>query len=791
MQEVEVSPEPMARRHAGAPLHVDVRTPGGPRDADHQRADGTAASQLQELLGALRRRWRLVAAFAGGTLAVVIVACLLATPRYTATAVVHIKTQPPVVTNIQQVVAPPSYLEGVEYFQDQVKFLESRSLAARVVTDLGLMREEKFVGPDNGPGPVESMMYRLAGMLAAARARLRPATVPGATREGDAAGAAEDGAGGVPSALIGRYQRWLVIKPVTNSRLVEVSFTSPSPRLAYRVANAHVRGYIQQSLESKFQLTGEARRYLESEIDRVQQELAYAEQALNDFRRRNLVVSLDDRENAIVERLADLGRRLTEAEAGRITAEADRRMVAERDRDSLPAILTNSLIQGLKQEVTRLEIARAQLAETFLPNAPQLKEATAQMARAQSRLDREVDRAVAGIESAYLGAKAREESLRREFEVQQETVLDLKEISGQYVKLEQAVTTARSLYATLLQRLQETDVVKGAQLSNAAVLDPAERPTSASHPAVVFNLAFGLLFGTGLGLAVALALENVDGSFKTPDEVRRQLRLPTLGVVPDFARVDARGTRPALAGPRLIGRLRRPSAPLPPERSLSAEAYRSIRTSILFFNPEQAPRSLLVTSSQPREGKTSTTVNLALSMAQLHRSVVVVDADMRQARCHKALGVPAAAGLSEVLRGLARLPQVVQRLAIVDGRVVRSDEGDGGPEVHLLQAGRPPGDPSALLASPRMDEVLQALLDAYDLVLVDSPPVFPITDSAIVAPKVDGVVFVVRGHSTDRQVTREALERLRYMNANVMGVVLNGVDPGSSHYHSYAHYYAA
>jgi len=250
--------------------------------------------------------------------------------------------------------------------------------------------------------------------------------------------------------------------------------------------------------------------------------------------------------------------------------------------------------------------------------------------------------------------------------------------------------------------------------------------------------------------------------------------------------------RPTLSLPlSLPGR--RPAAitPLSSDRAVRTEAFRSIRTSLLFFNPAQPPRTILVTSSQPGEGKTSTTVHLALSLSQLSTNVVIVDADMRKPRCHRALGVEPTAGLSEVLRGLVRLPDAIQQYTVANGHVSSGDGLARGPHVHVLQAGHPPSDPSALLASPRMAEVLEQLMATYELVLIDSPPVFPITDSAILAPRVDGVVLVVRGHTTDRNVTREALERLRYMQATVMGVVLNGVDPTSSHYRTYSSYYFA
>jgi polysaccharide biosynthesis transport protein len=744
-------------------------------------------SQLREMLAMLRRRWRLVAGLAAAGLTVMAMVSLFTPRRWTARAVLHVKTQPPQVTNLPQVVTPPSYFEGVEFFQDQVKFLESRSLAARVIRELELDHEPAFAEAEGGWRVMTAARAGVGALLSPLRS-LVPARKESAPEQ-----PAPPVYDGVPSGLIGRYGHWLEVKPITNSRLIEVSFTSPSPGLSQRVANAHARGYILQGLESKFQLTGEARHFLEAEIARVERELAEAERALSDFRRQHAVVSLDDRENAIVERLTDLGRRVTDAEAARIAAEAEYRLVQNRESDSLPSVLTNPLIQGLKQEVSRLEVRYAEQAQIFIAGSPQVKEIDAQLKRAQGRLAREVAQAVGGIQSTYLAAQAKEQKLREQFQLQQDTVLNLKDLSGRYIKLDQAVTTARALHGTLLQRLQETDVVKGAQLSNATVVDPAERPTMPSQPAIPFNLTFGLLLGGGLGLALGFALENVDSSLKTPDDVRHDLELPTLGVVPDYERLPGRpGRMPVLAG--LVG-WRPPARQRARGRVLegtpTAEAYRSIRTSVLFFNPQRPPRSLLVTSSQPREGKTATTINLGLSFAQLSRKVIVIDADMRHSRCHRTLGVKPGHGLSDVLRGAVRLPQAIQRLAVQSSRVAPPQPGWTGPELHLLQAGRSVGDPSALLAAPQMDDLLQSLLESYELVLIDSPPVFPITDSAILAPRVDGVVLVVRCHRTEREITREALERLRFMQGNVIGVVLNAADPLSSAYQSYSYYFAA
>jgi succinoglycan biosynthesis transport protein ExoP len=756
---------------------------------DHLRREPVETSQLHDYLMILRHRWKLIAGFTVAGLLMMGFVSLMSRPLYTAQAVLHVENRAPAVTNFQQIQSAPTYLvEGVEYFQDQINYLESRSLAAAVIKELSLDKDERFL--DKRGFNIFRFLVKLPSKVMGFFTWLVTPSQPDV--ESDEANAQ---AYGVDPLLIGKYQFNLLITPVVNSRLIQVSFTSPSRELARQIADAHAALYIRKGLQAKFELTGEAKKFLENEIDRVQNELTTAEAALNDFRRQHQVISLDDNENAIVERLRDLSRRVTEAQADRITAESDYRLVQNREYDSLPAIINNQLVNGLKAEVGRLETQQAQVAEVFLGGSPQLQEINSQLRQAKSRLDREIARAVGGVESIYLAAQAREKSLSDELARQQDMVLDQKEVSGQFIKLETAVNTTRTLYGTLLQRKAETDVVKGVTLSNASVMDPAELPIDPSYPKVPLNLAFGLLFGCVLGTALALVMENLDSSLKTPDDVRRSLRLPTLGVVPDFGKLSA---TPTAAAPLPLeeGETRAVAVPnaevlsLTRRQSVPAEAYRSIRTSILFLNPEAPLRTLLITSSEPREGKTATTVNLAISLAQLGNRVVVIDADLRAPRCHRALGVPAGPGLAEVLRGQAELSNVVLALNLDEGRITVGN-GDGEARLHLLQSGRPPGDPSELIASARMRDVLRTLTEQYDMVLIDSPPVFPITDSAILAPVVDGVVLVVRGHRTNRQITTEALERLHFMKANVVGCVLNGVDPGSGYYRSYSYYFAA
>ena len=747
-------------------------------DGAGTRPEG-GVSQVRAVGHVLASRWRLIAAFVAAGVLVMAVVTLLIERRYTATSVIHIENDTPHVTKIDQVVAAPSYLESVEYFQDQVSLLKSRTLMAAVIRELDLKDNPRFLPAP--PGVATRLLDYGMGMIV----RLGGTAPPRPQATGGAQATEE----GVPASAIDRYSANLEVKPIANSKLVQVHFTARDPDLAQAIANAHANEYIRRTLQAKFELTGEARKYLDKEIERVREEVDASEGALDRFRREHNIVAADDAQgNSVVERLQDLSRRLTNAQAQRIELEAQHDLIQKRDYESLPAVIQNSLIQTLKADMSRLEARNAELSRIFLGGNPELQQVQAQVGQTRSRLQQEVNRTVSGVESQYLAAKNTEDALRAELERQQSTVLDLKQVSGQYVKLDQAVQANRSLYSALLQRAGETEVVRGVQLSNISVLDPAERPSMPSRPNAILNVLFGLVLGLVLGIGTAAVLENVDTSIKTPADVERVLALPTLGVIPDFRRV---GTSDLATRRRLADR--RAGLPAPVGTSIAAEVFRTLRTSILFFDPEHPPRTMLVTSSQAGEGKTATVVNLALSLAQQGGRVLLIDADMRKPRCHHALGLPEGAGLSDFLLGETDLATVTRTITLPGSRNGNGN-GDGarptGHRLAFVPSGRVVAQTAELLASPSMRSALAASMEQYDIVLVDSPPMFPVADASLLATMVDGVVLVVRGQRTPRHLTREAIARLRFMQAKVLGVVLNGVDPGAPEYaYRYAYYF--
>ena len=781
-----IEPRAPARTLETAPPVIELSTwETGRRDVDE-------ASWLQLALQLLSRHPRLIAGFGALGLSGAIVACLVIRPLYTSSSLLHITNIPPqVTTGLQQVVLPPTFIEGWEFFQDQVQILQSRSLASAVITELDLEKDAGFTG-DPGENESPGFVSRLVDLGSTWTARSL-ATLRGLfgspVKDADRVSTnPEDPA----SRLSSHYLGLLEVIPITNTRMIHLNFTTPDPSLSYRLALEHPRQYINRSLREKFELTGEARQFLDREIARVDAELEQNEADLDAFRREHRVVSLDPADNATVERLRDLSRRTTEAEAARIGAEADWRLVKGRDSGSIPTVIDNSLIQSLKSEVNRLEIRMAELGEFFLPESPQVQEVAVQLKQALTRLDAETGRAIAGLESIFLAARSREVDLERELADQEQAVIDQKAIAGRFLKLEHAVQSNRTLYQTLLTRLRETAVVRGAQLSGATIVDPPQFPGRPSHPSIPATLGFGLLFGLATGVSLAALRERRDTTVHSADDVRETLDVPILGVVPQIpGAVD--GSLPPGSKWAFLPRRRSTRPATSPELtdvvlgdSPGTEAFRDLRASILLCDPANAPRTILFTSSIAGEGKTWTALNVAASLAQVGNRVAVVDGDLRRPHCADVLGVAPTAGLHEFLRGQLEVRSALQRVELgVRGTRLRRTTRPPTCAIDVIQSGMPTLDAGNLLASERMRELIETLGRTYDNVIIDSPPIFPVSDATVLASLVDGVVLVVRGRSTARQAVRQALARLRFVRANIIGVVLNGVDPDSTEYGTY------
>ena len=549
---------------------------------------------------------------------------LLRKPVYTAKATLMIDRRGPQIVDIKQVLAESGEIDEHNFYQSQFEILKSRSLAAIVVRSLRLDRNPAF-NDDNG--------FFAAG-AAATEPGLALTQTPGAALE---------------PGLLDRYEGMLQIEPVKRSRLVKVAVSSADPALAAEIANAHANAFIQQGVKLRSQANQEARKFLESKLVELKSRVQQSESALNEFRRGKGIISLDDKENIVVDRLADLNKRLTEAEAERIGLEAQARLIKRRDYDSLPAVINNLLIQTLKGQLVTLEGQHANLTSRYKDGYPPLAQLKSQIDETRQKLAAQVTSVVEGINSVYLAAAAKESQLRGEMEKQKSAALALKDAAVDYAILAREADTNNQLYDSVLERWKEISIAGEIPSSNISILDPAEAPRQPSGTQKKLALLISMILGLMAGLAYAFIVEFLDNTIKTPADVERHLRLPNLAVVPDYRSLPpAPNQQGALTFKARLPKTQEPSlVPLDADSvaadrrlSMVTESYRKLRTANFFLpQVDQPPKTLLVTSATTKEGKTVTAVNTAIMLAQTGLQVLLIDADLRRPSCDQILDV--------------------------------------------------------------------------------------------------------------------------------------------------------
>ena len=510
-----------------------------------------------------------------------------------------------------------------------------------------------------------------------------------------------------------------------------------------------------------------------------------SEEELNKFRRAHGVVSVEKGENIVVDRLVDLNKQLTAARAQRIEAESLFRTVENRNYQDLAEIMRQGLVQQLKSSLASLEAEKTREATIFKPDHPRIQDLNQQIAAARQALSNEVAIVVRGIRSNYAAALAKESALDGETEKQQRDALKLKEVGVQYTVLQEEVNAHRSLFESVLKRLSETNVSNDLAVSNMQIVARAAKPSGASGPNAPLYLLASMISGLFLGVGVAFLREFFDSTVGTPDEVWRSVGLGTLGVVPHLKFLDrpVYGRRqiegPKQAATPLVSRA--PAKELITNHgplSIMYEAYRAIRTSLLLCQAEKPPQVILLTSPSAGEGKTVTSLNLAVALVRDGHTVLLVDADMRKGCCHNRLGLTNNRGLSNVLAGGLSLDEGIQDTPVRG--------------LSLFSRGIPPPNPTELLGSPRMKDILNELRQRFEFILIDSPPVVAISDAVVLSAITDGVLLVFDGHTTSTASAQKAVERLDMVRARLLGVILNGVNldnPDYSYYRTYSQYY--
>ncbi|MGH7774679.1 MAG: GumC family protein, partial [Candidatus Binatia bacterium] len=631
-------------------------------------------------------------------------------PLYTAHTTVLIERRPPQVLKVQDA-APAEYIMYEEYYKTQYEILKSDGLAARVIRDEGLEDHSLLAGEGKGPDGERGLVAKLSRGPKGSTKQLT--STVSKTNDTEPFG--------VKSESIAAYLSMLEIKPVQGTRLVRVGFNTPDPALSARLANAHADGYVRHGIDLRSRTNEEAVDFLQKKLLKLKERVKESEAALNSYRRDEGIISLDDKSNLVVDRLADLNARLTEAEAERIAIEAQLQVVQKGNQD-LSSVVTNSpVVQNLKAELARLEAEYAQYSKEFKPGYPRLEKLKLQIENTRRQLLSEIQIEVKGVESSYLAAKNKENALRAKMQEQKKAALNLKDSGVQYAILAREVDTNRQLYDSVLQRMKEMGVASEVRTSNVYVMDRARSSLSPSYPNKRRTLLLALLIGLAAGVGLAFLLEQLDNTMGSPEEVERYIRLPSLAVVPDFTRLNNGGSD---YGSKLVGHAgsEGPAKPFNKEIVLSrdpfssvAEAYRALRASMFLSRAGEPPQTVLFTSAARGEGKTLSVVNTAVVFAQMGARALIVDADLRRSRCHEILGVENGYGLAELLAGQIEAEKAIKPMATNN--------------LFFLNAGDTPPNPGELLGSRKMYETLESLRERYDFIFIDSSPVMAVSDA--------------------------------------------------------------
>ena len=710
-------------------------------------ADGTHLLDYARVLH--KRRWTAITAFVI-VVGSVAVQTFTATPVYSARVQILIENETPNVVKFEEVYHQNKSTN--DYYQTQYRILQSRLLARRTLDAEKLWHHPTFTDQAD-PGISLNPLAWLGGLSAFIRGPIADEDTP------DAPHAVENSD---ESAVIDRFLGSLAVAPVRNSRLVDVSFQSVDPELSARIANAIARQYIEQNLEFKFLATREATEFLKARTAEQRKALETSEQALQRYREKTGAVALEDRQNIVVQRLADLNAAVTRARTDRIEKEAIYNQISaiQNDRvavDTYPAILNNAFIQQLKAQLNELQRQQAQLAEKLGARHPEMVKVQSAIGTTESRIHAEVQKVVEAVHNDFQASAANERALQTSLDQQRAEAQKLNRASIQYGVLQRDATSNQTMFSDLLERSRETGISGELKTSNIRVVDRAETPRQPSSPNKRENLQLALLGGSFLGIALSFFFEYLDSRIKQPDEIRSQLGLPFLGMIPLFTQ-DA-------AGPALIGN------GMPHE---FCEALRGIRTNVLFSSADAGSKTVVVTSTGPGEGKSVVSANVAMSLALAGQRVLLIDADMRRPKAHEFFGVTLEPGLSNVIVGDSTASEAVRKTPT--------------PNLWLMTAGKYPPNPADLLGSRRFKDFTASLGEHFEWVIIDSPPVMAVTDASVIAHGASGVVFVVGADMTSKGAAKAALEQLDAAKAKFVGGILNRVDVRRNAYY-YSHHY--
>jgi len=715
----------------------------------------------------LKRKWT-VAAFAVLLFAIVTIYSFVARPSYTARGTLLIEKEPNILT-FEEVFRIETLMD--DYYQTQFKLLQSWSLADNIIEKMKLQENPKFAGK-----------------------RGAEKTPGGAVDEA-----------GVRSKLVEKFLGKLAVKPIRQTRLVEVQWKDNDPKFAAEVVNALFDSFIDMNVQLKYETTEQATEFLTKQIASLQGEIEEKQREMQKYGAEKNIIALSGTETTIIEKLGALNKALTEAQIDRLRKEAYYNEIKNAAADNIPDAMTNPLIQMLREDYARMSREYSKKAETFKPDYPEMQRLKTELESAKRLLENETNNLIKTAYSDYQAAFKRERSMSGAYNTQKQEAIQLNSNSIPYNSLKIEIENRKSLLESLIKRESETGVaarLQGLRTSNVRIVDRARPPLRPSSPRKKLNMLLALMMGLFGGVGLAFLFEYLDNSVKNHEDVEKTAGVATLGIVPAFSqngfsrgygygrgglkvKIKSRnngknGTEVAVAAAKAAGpevKSIELIAHLSPRSNL-AESYRTIRTSLLLSSADKKPKAIVVTSALPEEGKSATLSNLAVTLAQAGNTVLVVDSDFRKPTQHKIFKIRNIDGLTNYLTSEMELKALIKETGI--------------PKLYLINVGPVPPNPAELLGSEKMRNLIESLKRWFDFILFDSPPVLTVSDAMVLGPKIDGMILVVWGGKTAKDALKQAKEKFDMLKVKCLGVVINNLSIQEHDYHymyNYYHYY--
>lgn len=648
------------------------------------------------------------------------------TPSYRAVSTLQIEKQGAQIVNFGELNKPtPDLGELDPFFRTQYEQLKSRALIAKVIDDLNL--ERRLFNKDFRT-PLRKAFDQWASDTLGPVVRwvksLLPKDVNSATK---------------PDRVVA-FLEALYVEPVEKAHLVNVFFESPDEKLSAEVVNALVDTFILNSMKEGSRGETHAQTFLGRELEKARERLTDSEEELVNYARENNILEVNNSQVTQEQKLTELNKALVGAELRRV--EAQSQLNQARNHGDVTDILNNPTLAGLKQQLATLEANYRKLSETFKPAYPDMQQLAGEIASLRGRVNSETAKLTRSMESTYTATTNLENRLRSDLVNFQNELVDLRDRGVEYKALQREVETSSKLYDSLLQRVSEVGVAAGASSSNVRIVDKATPPEKSFRPNKSLNLLLGGVLGLMLGTALALLRESWRKSVESASELQAFSGLPVLGTIPH---VNKRNRRVLpMAAVREVG-------------SPVAEAYRVAATNLKFAGPEGMPSSLLLTSLNPGEGKSTSSVNLALSLAQIGYKVLLVDADLRRPTLHEKMGLNNHVGLTEYLYGDMELSKVTQRI-------------DSVKNAFVITAGMINLDPVEALSNEKMTKLVDMSAQYFDITLLDAPPLTGFADALLLAEMADATLLVSsENNHADKDRLSVALDQLQRVKQNVIG----------------------